>query len=92
VAGAAAAANNVQRSAHSPSLSSCACLSSRLHTAHGVMMMAALLWRAWRRHALRRRIAHCRAYLPTDEEREAASAGYDFANPEAWLEKQKKAA
>ncbi|KAG5191788.1 hypothetical protein JKP88DRAFT_352146 [Tribonema minus] len=29
------------------------------------------------------------AYLPTDEEREAAAAGYDFANPEAWLEKQK---
>jgi hypothetical protein len=31
-----------------------------------------------------------RVYLPTDEEREAASQGYDFANPEAWFEKQKQ--
>ena len=30
------------------------------------------------------------AYLPTDEEREAAAAGYDFANPEAWFEEQKR--
>jgi hypothetical protein len=30
--------------------------------------------------------------LPTDEEREAASQGYDFADPEAWFEKQKQAA
>mmetsp|Transcript_599 Transcript_599/g.811 ORF Transcript_599/g.811 Transcript_599/m.811 type:complete len:123 (-) Transcript_599:22-390(-) len=29
-----------------------------------------------------------KAYLPTDEEVEAAAAGYDFLNPEEWLAQQ----
>ncbi|CAM9291024.1 unnamed protein product [Phaeothamnion confervicola] len=32
------------------------------------------------------------AYFPSEEEMEAAAAGYDFSNPEAWLEKQKQSA
>ena len=30
------------------------------------------------------------AYYPTAEEQEAAAGGFDFANPEAWLEKAAK--